>query len=101
MTMPRWPERFDPDKQGVNRRTLAEVQEGTPVVVRDASGEFLRRVARTGVIRGGSFLVVWVARPEEVETAAREGRAPDAVPWPAEDVWIPGDEPRAAGGPDA
>lgn len=79
--------------EGIHPRTLNEVQEGSPVIVRDAAGDYLPRIAMTGVIRGGSFLVVWVARTEEVEVAQREGRPLGQVPWPATDVWLPGDEP--------
>ena len=83
--------RFSPEH--VHPRTLAQVGVGTPVVVRDAFGKHLRRIARTGVVRGHDFLVIWVARAEEIEAANQERRDPQAMPWPAEDVWLPGDEP--------
>lgn len=67
---------------------------------RDAGGEFLPRIATTGVIRGGSFLVVWVARSEEWARALHEGDVPEQIPWPATDVWVPGEEPVETGGTD-
>jgi hypothetical protein len=90
--MPRWRDKFT--TEGIHLRTLSEVKGGDPVIVRDAGGEFLPRVATTGVIRGGSFLVVWVARSEEIAGALREGDVPEQVPWPATDVWVPGEEPK-------
>lgn len=85
--------KFGPEEQGVSPKTLSDVRPGSAVVVRDAYGQMRSKVATTGVIEGGSFFVVWVARPEEVALAAAGNREPDAVPWPAEDVWVPGDEP--------
>jgi hypothetical protein len=38
------------------------------------------------IVRGEDFPVVWVAREEEWEAAQAEGREPNAVPWPADDV---------------
>lgn len=35
---------------------------------------------------GRDFAVVWICRPEEWEAAQAEGREPEGVPWPAEDV---------------
>jgi hypothetical protein len=84
-----------PDK--IHPRTWEDVRAGSPVVIRDAAGVMHRRVAVTCVTRGDSFLVVWVARPEEVEAAERMLREPDAAPWPAEDVWVPGCEPESGG----
>jgi hypothetical protein len=89
--MPRWPDRFT--TEGIHPRTLEEVKAGDPVIVRDAEGEFLPRIATTGVTKGDDFLVVWAARTEEVARALREGDVPEQVPWPATDVWIPGEEP--------
>lgn len=90
---------FDPQEQGVSPRTLSDVQPGSAVIVRDASGKFLSKIATTGVVEGSSFLVVWVARPEETALAAVSRRDPDAVPWPAEDVWLPSDAPTTGDGP--
>jgi hypothetical protein len=35
---------------------------------------------------GEDFPVVWASREDEWEAAASEGRPPEGVPWPAEDV---------------
>jgi hypothetical protein len=93
--MARWQDKFT--TEGIHPRTLAEVKATSPVIVRDAGGEFLPRIATTGVIRGGSFLVVWVARAEEITRALREGDVPGQIPWPATDVWLLADDPRLAG----
>lgn len=62
------------------------IQQGDRVFARAMDGERLERKAWTGVVMGSDFEVVWVVRPEEWDKAASEGREPDAVPWPAEDV---------------
>jgi hypothetical protein len=74
----------------IHPNTRANVHAGSRVVTRDARGEFHQGTADSDVELGRDFLVVWIYR---------EGQSPeDAVPWPAEDVWLPGDEP---GGGDA
>lgn len=85
---------------GIHPRTLAETSRGKAVVVRDAFGNHLQKIATTSVVPGHDFLVVWVARESEWAAARRACREPQAVPWPAGDVWLPGDEPKAedAGG---
>ena len=83
-----------PPLHPIHPRTKAEVKGGTPVVVRDAGGSLHDRIATTGVVAGADFLVVWVTRPEEFARALRDGEPPEQVPWPAEDVWLPGDEPQ-------
>lgn len=52
----------------------------------DVSGNQLRRRAIGGVTPGHDFPVVWITSEEEWEAARAEGRDPEAVPWPAEDV---------------
>jgi hypothetical protein len=78
----------------IHPRTLAEVKRGSRIIVRDAGGDLLEKIAFSNVVRGGSFMVVWACRNEEWLKAHAEGREPDGIPWPAEDVWIPGEEPR-------
>jgi hypothetical protein len=87
-----------PPLHPIHPRTTAEVAGGTPVVVRDAGGGLNKRIATTPVVHGEDFLVVWVTRPEEFERALHDGDVPDQVPWPAEDVWIPGEEPQEEAG---
>jgi hypothetical protein len=62
------------------------IQPGSTVLARTAFGDELTRIAQTGVEMGRDFLVVWVTVPQEWEKAQAEGREPDSVPWPAEDV---------------
>lgn len=63
-----------------------EPERGQRVTVIDFSGDPHPRIALSGAQRGTDFLVVWVCRPEEWEAAQREGREPEGVPWPYEDV---------------
>jgi hypothetical protein len=69
---------------------------GTKVFIQTADGQLLPRRAISDVERGEDFPVVWVSREEEWEAAQAEGREPDAVPWPAEDVQLAEDENEAA-----
>ena len=64
------------------------IARGDLVVAVDAAGADLPRRALGGPILGANFLVVWVCREEEWHAAQREGREPDGVPWPAEDVRV-------------
>lgn len=59
---------------------------GDLVLAVDASGEELPKRALGPAMRGTKFTVVWVCREEEWQAAQREGREPDGVPWPVEDV---------------
>ena len=65
---------------------MANIHVGQVVIARTASERDLEKRAVTGVVMGRDFPVVWVSRLEEWDAAKREGREPDAVPWPAEDV---------------
>lgn len=69
-----------------------EIERGDAVGVRTAFGTMLERVALRGVEKGHDFPVVWVATREEWEAANAEGREPEGLPWPAEDV-VAGDRP--------
>lgn len=59
---------------------------GDHVDALDAEGERLPRRALGGMVDGADFPVVWVCREEEWRAAQSEGREPEGVPWPAEDV---------------
>jgi hypothetical protein len=59
---------------------------GDLVVVIDMTGKALPKRALGPVVPGGSFDVVWACREEEWVTAQTEGRKPEGLPWPAEDV---------------
>jgi hypothetical protein len=65
---------------------VGSFQAGDQVVAVDAEGEPLPRRALGGIVDGEDFPVVWVCRPEEWGAAHSEGRDPEGVPWPAEDV---------------
>jgi hypothetical protein len=73
--------------------TTTSIEPGTRVDALDISGNKLRRRAITGVVQGHDFPVVWVAREDEWQAAQSEGREPEAVPWPAEDVRAIEDDP--------
>jgi hypothetical protein len=68
---------------------MGKFQSGDHVEVIDAEGERLSRRALSGIVDGEDFPVVWVCREEEWTAAKREGREPEGVPWPAEDVSDP------------
>jgi hypothetical protein len=63
-----------------------DLERGDLVIAIDAAGKALPRRALGGPVKGDNFLVVWVCREEEWHAAQREGREPDGVPWPVEDV---------------
>jgi hypothetical protein len=68
------------------------IRHGTPVWVRDVTGDLLPRVAVSGVVRGmrlprGGFMrVVWAVTEETWRLPDSAHCAPLARPWPAEDV---------------
>jgi hypothetical protein len=65
---------------------MKSISYGELVIAIDAEGIRMPKRALGGVIQGDDFPVVWVCREEEWEAAQREGRKPEGVPWPAEDV---------------
>lgn len=67
---------------------MAELKRGDAIIVRDARGHELRKRALGPVTPGGNFDVVWACREEEWQAAEAEGREPEGMPWPAEDVSI-------------
>ncbi|HVY76943.1 MAG TPA: hypothetical protein VG898_00365 [Solirubrobacterales bacterium] len=67
---------------------MIETSEGQLIEVQDAFGNQLRRVALGPVDPGYDFAVVWACREEEWAAAQAEGREPESVPWPIEDVTI-------------
>ena len=67
-----------------------QIQQGDSVIARDALGRENKRRAITGVIAGQDFPVVWLCNDQEWDEAARDGREPEGVPFPAEDVWLGG-----------
>ena len=68
--------------------TSHRIERGSRVLATNAFGEPNRRRALSGVVAGQDFPVVWVCREEEWEMATIEGREPEGIPFPAEDVEI-------------
>jgi hypothetical protein len=68
--------------------TEQSIVRGDLVIAVDASRRELPRRALGGPIMGQDFMVIWVCREEEWHAAQREGRQPDGVPWPVEDVRV-------------
>jgi hypothetical protein len=65
-----------------------DVKRGDKVVAVNALGQHVERVALTGVLAGHDFMVIWVCKPEEWEAAQKEGREPEGMPYPQEDVHV-------------
>lgn len=65
---------------------MTTIAPGNRVLALNAFGERVERIAITSVTAGRDFPVVWACREEEWSDAEREGRAPEGVPWPADDV---------------
>jgi hypothetical protein len=71
---------------------VADIKSGDLVTAVDAEGEELPRRAISGKVTGDRGLpLIWVCREEEWHAALRDGRHPDGVPWPAEDVRLRSD----------
>jgi hypothetical protein len=67
---------------------MSTIDPGSRVLATSASGEQLERRAITGPVDGDDFRVVWVCREEEWVAALNEGRDPEGIPWPVEDVQV-------------
>lgn len=65
---------------------MADIEQGTRLVARAADGTTRELRALGGVIAGGDFAVVWACSEREWDAAEAEGREPEGIPWPAEDV---------------
>jgi hypothetical protein len=65
---------------------MDQIKTGQRVLVTDAFGSEKERVALSGIVQAPDLLVVWVASDEELAAAKAEGREPEGIPWPAEDV---------------
>jgi hypothetical protein len=63
-----------------------EIKHGDQVLAASADGVERQLRALGGVVAGGDFAVVWVCTEQEWATAEKQGRDPQGVPWPAEDV---------------
>ena len=65
-----------------------EIERGALVEAAAADGRDRVLRALSGVMAGGDFAVVWACSEREWEAARAEGREPQGIPWPAEDVTI-------------
>ena len=65
---------------------MMEINRGDHVSAAAADGVERQLRALGGVEAGGDFAVVWVCTEKEWAAAEEEGRDPQGVPWPAEDV---------------
>lgn len=63
-----------------------EIKQGDRVLAASADGVERQLRALGGVVAGGDFAVVWVCTEQEWTAAEDEGRDPQGIPWPAEDV---------------
>jgi hypothetical protein len=64
------------------------IQRGDWLQAAGADGVLRELRALGPVIAGGDFAVVWACSPSEWDLAQAEGREPEGIPWPAEDVKI-------------
>lgn len=64
------------------------IERGDLVIAASADGRDRDLRALTGVTAGGDFAVVWACSPREWDAARAEGREPQGIPWPAEDVCV-------------
>ena len=69
---------------------MDSIERGAVVVADSADGELRRLRALGGVMAGGDFAVVWACSEREWDAAIAEGREPEGIPWPAEDVRLAG-----------
>jgi hypothetical protein len=63
-----------------------DIERGDQVLAASADGVERQLRALGGVIAGGDFAVVWVCSEGEWSTAEAEGREPQGIPWPAQNV---------------
>lgn len=64
------------------------IEPGARVIARRADDQTVERRAMTGIVQGEDFAVVWICAESEWEAAQADGREPQGVPWPAEDVTL-------------
>ena len=72
------------------------MQRGDWVVAEAADGRARELRALGGTVAGGDFAVVWACSSAEWDAAEAEGREPEGIPWPADDVQLIDREPTAA-----
>lgn len=67
---------------------MKNIERGDLIVAETAGGGHRELRALGGAVAGGDFAVVWACSLAEWEAAETEGREPEGIPWPAEDVTI-------------
>jgi len=67
---------------------MSEIERGARLTAQAADGSKRELRALGGVIAGGDFAVVWACSEREWDAADAEGREPEGIPWPAEDVEV-------------
>lgn len=75
---------------------MGDVQRGDLIAAEAADGELRELRALGETVAGGDFAVVWACSLAEWEAAEVEGREPEGIPWPAEDVQVVDREPTPA-----
>lgn len=70
-------------------RGVNNIQRGDRIKAKAADGKPRELRALGGIIPGGDFAVVWACSLAEWDAAEAEGRDPEGIPWPAEDVAVP------------
>ncbi len=71
---------------------MASIGRGDRIRAAAADGVERELRALTGVIAGGDFAVVWACSEREWDAALADGREPEGIPWPADDVRIAASE---------
>lgn len=64
------------------------IQRGDWLQAQAADGRSRDLRALGPIIAGGDFAVVWACSTAEWDAAEGEGREPEGIPWPAEDVTV-------------
>jgi hypothetical protein len=67
---------------------MDQIQRGDWLAADAADGVPRELRALGGIIAGGDFAVVWACSAAEWDAATAEGREPEGIPWPAEDVRV-------------
>jgi hypothetical protein len=65
---------------------MDRIKRGDWLMADAADGDQRELRALGAVIAGGDFAVVWACSPAEWDAAHDDGREPEGIPWPAEDV---------------
>lgn len=65
---------------------MATIEPGSVVRTEAFGGSLHERRAITSVVEGRDFPVVWVCSEQEWDLARAQGRDPEGIPWPAENV---------------